>query len=296
MVSQLAAREVASPTAPTDRSPSPRGIFAPENSRTAPSTSNAALIVPVTAPTGPSRYSETVSQLAAAYVASPTAPIAMRAKPSGRFTPEKARIAPSASEAALTSPVTEPIGPRSNSSMVLQLAAATATSPTAPIAISAIPRGTFTPENARRAPSAREAPLTTAVSVPIGPCRTSDSDSQFTATTVANPSAPIAISAMPNGTFAPENARSAPSTNKAPLTTAVSRPIGPCSTSDKDSQFTATTAASPSAPTAIKAIPSGMLTPENARIAPNASSATLTKAVTAPIGPFNASSIALQFS
>ena len=93
---------------------------------------------------------------------------------------------------------------------------------------------------------------------------------------VAIINAPPAISAIPNGMFAPVNARTAPTANRATDTVLVIMAITSLTSSLNAVVFIAIADARLTAPIAINAIPNGMLTPENANIAPNANGTALT--------------------
>ena len=135
-------------------------MFAPENNRIAPISRSAKLIIAVTMPRGPCKSALIVSQFAATAVAKPIAPATMSAKPRGMLAPENRIIAPIASKAADKMPVTATIGPFKAFWIALQSVLTAPQMASAPIAISPMPRGTFTPENANAAPIAsRAAPV-----------------------------------------------------------------------------------------------------------------------------------------
>ena len=215
IVPQFTAAVAANPAAPATIKPIPSGMFAPLNARIAPTARSAPLTTAVTAPIGPFKAFEIVPQLIAITAANPTAPATIRPMPSGIFAPENVRIAPMASRAVLSSAVITPIGPCKASTIAFQFAATVAAIPTAPASISPMPSGMLAPEKTRIAPITSSAPLMIAVIRPTCPCNTSTISPQWLLTASQIASAPIAISAMPSGIFAPLNVKIAPSASRA---------------------------------------------------------------------------------
>ena len=276
----------ANPAEPAKSRPRPNGIPAPLNSRIAPSTSSAELTNAVTAPIGPRISSCTVFQFAATAVARPIAPTIIIPIPSPMLAPENVKIAPITSSAPDISAVIAPMGPSNSDLIVSQFAAMVAAMPSAPTTIRPRPRPIFAPENSRITPISSSATLNSAVNTPSGPCSSALIVSQFAAITVANPIAPAIIKPKPTGILAPEKTSSAPMTSSAPDTSATTAPNEPCNSSLIASQFVVTAPQIANAPSAIKPMPSGILTPENVRIAPSAKSA----------APANSETIALSWS
>ena len=101
MLPQLSATAAPSALAPTIIRPIPRGMFAPENARIAPTTNDAPPTSVNTCVIAPSNGPSSAPQFSAIMVAKPTAPAAIKASPSGMFIPENVRIAPRARSAPL---------------------------------------------------------------------------------------------------------------------------------------------------------------------------------------------------
>ena len=215
MESQFTAASVASPIAPASISPIPNGMFAPVKAKIAPKTRSAALTIATTFPIGPSSAFSIEFQFRATVAASPIAPAIKRPIPSAGLAPEKVIIAPNTSKAALTSPIIIPICDFMVLVMVSQFAATTAANPTAPAIIRPIPRGMFVPLNTSRIPIARRAVLTIATISPRIPCKSVEIAPQFVLTASQIAIAPITISPIPRGIFAPENVNIAPSAKSA---------------------------------------------------------------------------------
>ena len=102
-----------------------------------------------------------------------------------------------------------------------QFSAAAVASDAAPAIISAIPSGTFAPENARIAPITKAAVPSVIRTCDIDARRRSSIAPQFSLITDTSPMAPAAINANPSGMFTPEKANIAPRARSAPLTYAV---------------------------------------------------------------------------
>ena len=136
-----------------------------------------------------------------------------------------------------------------------QFAATVETSPAVPARIKPKPSGMF-PAMIARTPSANDAPLTNAVTAPIGPFSLSCNVVHTGVIDVANPAAPATINPTPNGILDAAIAVK-PSTSKAPLINPTSVPIGPCIYSFSLSQLVASDVARPAAPATIKPMPNG---------------------------------------
>ena len=89
--------------------------------------------------------------------------------------------------------------------------------------------------------------------------------------------------AIPSGTFTPVKARIAPRTREAMDTISYTLPIAPFICAFRVSQSSPAAAAIDAAPRAIRAIPRGILTPENVRIAPSTRNASPRSSSSAPI-------------
>ena len=225
--SQLRATADTRDTAPAAIMPIPRGMFTPVKARIAPKVSNALPTIASRVPIALRIGSDKESQLRPTAVARPTAPAAMRAIPRGMFTPVKANKAPIASNAPLTIPVRIDRAFDKSPLRNFQLIVAAVASETAPATMRPAPRGTFTPENTRKAPIAnRNPPRTPVISVSVF-ANLSDIPFQFSAIVAANPTAPTAISPRPKGIFAPVTTRIVPIANRNPLITAVISLIAP---------------------------------------------------------------------
>ena len=257
-------------TAPAASRARPNGIFAPENASAAPIARNATdttvVIMAITFWISSLRP----FQLRAITETREVAPIAISAIPRG-IHPEKARIAPSAKVAPLTSNPTLDKGEARASGILFQFRAAADTSVTAPTAISAIPSPVATPVKANIAPTAREAPARTPVKVVKASVRCWSLLCQLITAAVTRLAPPKAIKAIPRGRFAPENAIIAPRASRKPPTTPVMRASVLASSLLIAVQFSPTVAARPTAPAAIRPTPSGIFTPVTTRIAPTAS-------------------------
>ena len=217
-----------------------------------------------------------LSQLRATAVPIEAAPANIKPTPNAVPAPVKARIAPIASAAAPT--ISKMFVTVFLTSFVIefQFKPTVAANPTAPTANIPIPRPVATPVNARIAPIPSKAPLTIAVRLVIELERSPVRESQLRATADTRDTAPAAIIPTPSGIFTPVKASIAPKVNKAPPTIPSSKPIVFFSGLDIASQFKPTVVANPTAPAAIRAIPSGTETPVKANNAPIASKPPLT--------------------
>ena len=265
---QLREAVAAKPTAPAAISPIPSGVATPVRARISPIPIKA----PLTSATIAIIFSFTVpvrlSHLRATADTSDTAPAAISAIPRGVATPEKARIRPRAIKAPPTIAVMSAITSFNCFGILSQAKAAALAIEAAPRAMRAIPKGINAPDTTRITPRASNAPPM----IPIRVAKTSVSfpsrNFQLIVAAVASETAPAAIKAIPRGTFAPEKVRNAPRTNKKPprIPRQIERTFASCSLIPF--QFSAITATSPIAPTAISPSPRGTFTPENTRIAP----------------------------
>ena len=218
-------------------------------------------------------------------VARLTAPAAIRAIPNGVATPVSANTAPMPRTAPLTVSMSVLRAPFVLVFRLPHFRATTVARPTAPAAMRAMPSGVATPVSANTAPMARTAPLTVSMSVLRAPFVLVFRLPHFRATTVTRPTAPAAIRAMPSGVATPVNASTAPMPRAAPLAVSTSVLRAPFVLVFRLPHFSATTVTRPTAPAAIRAMPSGVATPVNANTAPMARTAPLTSAVISPIGP-----------
>ena len=150
-----------------------------------------------------------------------TAPAAIMPTPRGIFAPVNARIAPKVRSAPPTMLSRRPIALRMGSDILSQFKPIAVTRPTAPAAISAIPRGTSTPVKANSAPIANNAPLTIPVRIDSAFLMSPLRNFQLIAAAVTKAAAPATIRAAPSGTFTPENARNAPIASRKPPRTPV---------------------------------------------------------------------------
>ena len=133
--------------------------------RIAPRASNAPPTIPSNSPMVLRNGSDMESQLSPIEVASPTAPATINAIPKGASTPVKANSAPIASKAPLTIPVRIERAFFKSPFKNFQLIATAVPSATAPATMRPAPRGTLTPENARKAPIASKNPARILVTV-----------------------------------------------------------------------------------------------------------------------------------
>ena len=260
--------------APAAISPIPKGSATPDSARIAPN----ANVAPPTIPPYDFNQDWIVVyrrvQLIVTVVASPTAPATISPIPNGSDALENASIAPIANKAVLTPAVISAAVPVNLFFSQSQLSVATA--PVTPAANRPTPSGTFTPVNARIAPSAIEAALI----APTTPFAEADTlpvrKFQFKPIAAARLTAPAAIIAIPRGALTPENAIIAPNANSDPPITASTAPIASFTSALSPSQFMPIMLTKPEAPAAIRERPSGTFTPLNVRIAPTAKVAPLT--------------------
>ena len=286
------------PTAPAAIIAIPSGVATPVRARIAPIPIKAPLTIEVIVEIEPLRSPVMESQLRATADTMEIAPAAIMPTPRGIFTPVSAKIAPNVSNAPPTIASSVPIAFRIGSDMESQLRPTAVASPIAPAAMSAIPRGTETPVKANSAPIANSAPLIIPVRIDkaffISPLR----NFQFIVAAVARDTAPATISPAPRGTFTPEKTRNAPIANRNPPRIPVTSVSVFANLSDIPFQFSAITAASPTAPTAIRPRPSGMFAPVTTRIVPIANRNPLITAVISLMAPFIISTISstLEFT
>ena len=279
------------PTAPAAIMAIPRGVATPVRARIAPIPISAPLTIEVIVEIDPLRSPVMESQLRATAETREIAPAAIMPIPRGIFTPVSAKIAPKVSNAPPTIASNVPIAFRIGSDMESQLRPIAVASPIAPAAISAIPRGTETPVKANNAPIASNAPLTIPVKIDSAFFKSPLRNFQFIVAAVARDTAPATISPAPSGTFTPEKTRNAPIANRNPPRTPVTSVSVFANLSDIPFQFSAITAASPTAPTAIRPRPSGIFAPVTTRIVPIANRNPLITAVISLIAPLIISTI-----
>ena len=268
MLSQFNATAVPSVTAPAAKRAIPKGMLIPENASIPPIPNNESPTAVAISVIVFFVLSVIESQLRTTAEPNVTAPAAIKPIPRGILTPVKARIAPIPSKAPPTIYSIPVIVLDMSVFSFSQFKATAAARETAPPAISAIPRGIFTPVNASTAPNANNAPPTIPVSVPIAVLIGSDIESQFKPTEVARVTAPAAKRAIPSGTETPVNANNAPIANKAPPTIPVSMDKEFSISPLRNFQFITPAVTNDTAPPAIRAIPRGTFTPVKARNAP----------------------------
>ena len=154
---------------------------------------------------------------------------------------------------------------------VFQLRATAEAMEIAPAAIKPIPSGIFAPDKARIAPKVNRADPTIASSVPIVVRIGLVIEFQFKPTAVAKETAPATMRATPKPTATPVKANNAPMPKSAPPTMLVKLDRVFFISLSRNFQLIVAAVAKETAPAAIKAMPKGTLTPENARNAPMAS-------------------------
>ena len=208
-------------TAPIAIIPIPNGMLPPENASIAPRARNAPPTIDSIVPIALRMGSDSESQFNATAVARETAPATIRAIPKGTETPVNANNAPNASNPPPTILVRFASAFFMLPSKNFQLIVAAVANETAPAAINATPRGTFTPPNASTAPMANRKPPSALVIVVSVFANCSDIVFQFSVITETKPTAPIAIKPRPTGMFAPVTTSIVPIANAKPLTTAV---------------------------------------------------------------------------
>ena len=235
-------------------------------------------------------------QLSATAVASATAPTTNNPIPNG-ICPAKSIITPNAKNAPATI-----ITNAANTDFIgcdiapPQFIAAAATNIVIPATIAAIPKG-MNPEHTSTTPSINNAPPTTAARITNTFSISPLSLVQLIANAVTIIAAPITIKAIPKGTL-PVTTRITPSTKKNPPNNPKMNVSVRAKGSDIAFQFDTMLSTNPTAPTAIKAIPSGISTPLTTRIVPNTNANALIAASISANAPFNISTIAstLEFT
>ena len=157
------ATDAAIDAAPAIINPIPRGKFAPEKQSTAPMASKVIPSAIIKADNVFFVLSFTAFQFKATAVPSIAAPASISPMPRGMFAPDKHKIAPMARAKRPSTESTFVSAALRRSDIAFQFSLISVTSPIAPAAISAIPRGIFAPEKQRIAPSAKREPQRYAV-------------------------------------------------------------------------------------------------------------------------------------
>ena len=207
------------------------------------------------------------------------APATMSPMPRGKPPPLKAIMAPRANIAVPTIVVIRVNGALTSLTKPFQFRAKALAILTAPIAMRAIPRGTFAPVKANIAPTAREAPARIPVRVVRASVKGWSLLCQLMTAADTRLTAPRAMSAIPRGRFAPENAMIAPRASMKPPTIPVINASVFASSADMIPQLTTAVAPRPTAPATMSPNPRGILAPVKTNMAPTAKSAPETIAV-----------------